>query len=105
MVRWPRTRATWRHAERRVHADHVQDELGALSACHVLDPGDRLVTGQQRLIRAHALAVASLSAAVSTATTVVDELSARRIWMAIWPSPPAPITPRSSPAPADAGTA
>ena len=37
-------------------------------------------------------AVANLSAAVSTATTVVAELSARRIWMAIWPRPPAPIT-------------
>ena len=45
------------------------------------------------------LAVSSLSAAVSTATTVVAPLSTRRIWMAIWPSPPAPITTAVEPAP------
>ena len=45
------------------------------------------------------LAVSSLSAAVSTATTVVAALSARRIWMAIWPRPPAPITTAVEPGP------
>jgi hypothetical protein len=45
------------------------------------------------------LAIVSLSSAVSTATMVVAELSARRIWMAIWPRPPAPITTAVEPAP------
>ena len=45
------------------------------------------------------LAVVSLSAAVSTATTVVAELSARRIWIAIWPRPPAPMTTAVEPDP------
>ena len=42
------------HPQGRVDADHVEHELGALPARHVLDAGDRLVAGDQRLVGAHA---------------------------------------------------
>ena len=45
------------------------------------------------------LAISSLSAEVSTATTVVAEHSALSTWMAIWPSPPAPMTTAVEPGP------
>ncbi len=42
------------HRERRIHADHVEHQLGALSPRHVLDALDCRIAREQPLVGAHA---------------------------------------------------
>ena len=82
-----------------VHPHHVQHELRALPRVMSVMRATASSPESSPSSAPMRLAVASLSAAVSTATTVVAELSARRIWIAIWPSPPAPMTTAVEPGP------
>ena len=41
------------HLQRPVHAHHVEHQLGALPPCDVVDPLNRLITGDQCLVGSH----------------------------------------------------